>query len=749
MSPIPDSVLVSCIMPTANRRRFVPLAIRCFQAQDYPNRELVVVDDGQDSVADLIPDDPQIRYVRLEGRRTLGAKRNECVRLCRGDLIMHWDDDDWIAPWRISYQAEHLLRERADVCGLDRVLFYEPERERAWLYRHSANTKPWVYGCTLCYTRAFWEKRPFPNVNVGEDTRFIWNGGPHRVLTLPDNRFCVALIHPANTSPKRMSQTNWEAYPVETVRQLMGPDYALYHPGHNPTQVLTSPAADQPTGVNISNAERKMPMFTVAHEADLSLPEFVAFNYGQSLPRMRRWELPFALFNAHLPNTGSVLDCTINPVNFQERLSCLYPYVQYHHCDVIRNGEFKLPMGVPDEAFDRVVCVNTLEHLLRPQREALISAIAHKLKRGGLLILTSDFYFEHFWEQPAFLNAGVMRSDRQEVFNGWNKVTSREWLEVCAQHDLRPVTRAVEEPRSDDPTLYFQVQPYPHTTIAGIFYKSGRRWQPERKKIVLALLTWNTRAISVDSVRAYLREAHMLRRLGQDPLICICDNGSTDGTPEALRALEPEIDVPYRFIFNADNRGNSIARNQIIDTMCNCDADYMLMMDGDIEVVPFSSFAMLRHMENNGSQLGCIGADSAGQTASQSRASNTLYAIDDRRTEITNLVAWTQYGMFRREIFEDGVRFDESKPFAGPGWGFEDNDLAFQMEMKGYLNRRFFGMVYLHRSARSSIHIMRERGIDARALYEQRKQYVINKWASTPTINNGPLVYVRRVTMSF
>src|SRR5258706_7660643 len=98
------SPLVPCVLPTANRRSFVPQAIRCFQAQDYPNRELVILDDGADSVADLIPTDPCIRYIRLTGNRTLGRKRNDCVEASRGDLIMHWDDDDWMATHRISYQ---------------------------------------------------------------------------------------------------------------------------------------------------------------------------------------------------------------------------------------------------------------------------------------------------------------------------------------------------------------------------------------------------------------------------------------------------------------------------------------------------------------------------------------------------------------------------------------------------------------------------------------------------------------------
>ena len=82
-------------MPTCDRRRFVGRAIRYFLEQDYPNRELVVVDDGADSVADLIPaDDARIRYVRLSEHHTIGAKRNLGCGQARGELIVHWDDDD-------------------------------------------------------------------------------------------------------------------------------------------------------------------------------------------------------------------------------------------------------------------------------------------------------------------------------------------------------------------------------------------------------------------------------------------------------------------------------------------------------------------------------------------------------------------------------------------------------------------------------------------------------------------------------
>src|SRR5258708_37994907 len=98
---LPSHARVSCIMPTANRRHFVPQAIHYFLRQDYPNRELIVVDDGADSVADLIPVDERIRYIRLKQRATVGAKRNIACEAARGEVIAHWDDADCQAPHRL------------------------------------------------------------------------------------------------------------------------------------------------------------------------------------------------------------------------------------------------------------------------------------------------------------------------------------------------------------------------------------------------------------------------------------------------------------------------------------------------------------------------------------------------------------------------------------------------------------------------------------------------------------------------
>lgn len=220
--------LVSCIMPTSNRRRFVPQAIHFFLRQRYEPKELLIVDDGDEPVADLVPDDDRIRLIRLTRRARLGAKRNLACEQAKGLYILHWDDDDWMADWRVGYQVEQLRRVQGDICGLRRVLFFDPVAGAAWEYVFPGTTKPWVYGASLCYTATHWRNNPFPEIDIGEDTRFVWNDPDARIVHLDDNRWLAALIHAGNTSPKRPEASSWHPYPFAAVTTLIGEDWPFY-----------------------------------------------------------------------------------------------------------------------------------------------------------------------------------------------------------------------------------------------------------------------------------------------------------------------------------------------------------------------------------------------------------------------------------------------------------------------------------------------------------------------------------------
>jgi glycosyltransferase involved in cell wall biosynthesis len=215
-------------MPTYNRRAFVPKAVRYFLRQDYPNCELVVVDDGSDPVADLIPPDERIRYLGLKTRQLLGVKRNLACEAAAGEIIVHWDDDDWQASWRVSYQVACLRKQQADICGLEHLYFYEPTSGRAWQYHYPADRRQWLHGGTLCYTKAFWAGNPFPAFNVGEDTGFLWSDHPKVMLPLQNGAFYVGTIHAGNVSPKRPRAPLWRPCPPNNIREIVGEDWQHY-----------------------------------------------------------------------------------------------------------------------------------------------------------------------------------------------------------------------------------------------------------------------------------------------------------------------------------------------------------------------------------------------------------------------------------------------------------------------------------------------------------------------------------------
>ncbi|HEY4330845.1 MAG TPA: glycosyltransferase [Phycisphaerae bacterium] len=217
-------------MPTFNRRAFVPRAIAYFQRQDYPNKELVIVDDGTEEARDLIPADARIRYVRLERRASVGAKRNMACEQSSSPLIAHWDDDDWHARHRLSYQVEELLKCGADICGLKTLLFLASRDGRGWQYNYPEGQREWLSGNSLLYRRQFWAAHRFPEINVGEDSRFVWSAAAGQLVALADSTIHVGIIHTSNVSPKHVGGAWWQPHPAEEIRRVMGEDWETIMP---------------------------------------------------------------------------------------------------------------------------------------------------------------------------------------------------------------------------------------------------------------------------------------------------------------------------------------------------------------------------------------------------------------------------------------------------------------------------------------------------------------------------------------
>jgi glycosyltransferase involved in cell wall biosynthesis len=197
-------------MPTYNRRPYVKLALGHFFSQDYPNKELIIVDDGTDSVEDLVVGLSGVRYIRLQRRTAIGTKRNLACQAAKGDIIAHWDDDDWYAPDRLRYQLAPLLANEAEMTGLTNTFVLQLPAAVFWTTGTGLHRKMFVgdvHGGTLVYKRTVLDKGVrYPDVSLAEDAALIQQMLRHK------NRL-VKLANPGIFVYVRHEQNAWKFEP--------------------------------------------------------------------------------------------------------------------------------------------------------------------------------------------------------------------------------------------------------------------------------------------------------------------------------------------------------------------------------------------------------------------------------------------------------------------------------------------------------------------------------------------------------
>ncbi|HUB27886.1 MAG TPA: glycosyltransferase, partial [Tepidisphaeraceae bacterium] len=105
----PENPLVSICLTHRNRPRLLRQALDSIRSLDYPNFELVLVDDGStdaDALAFLRELEPEFasknwKLVRQENRY-LGAARNSAAAYARGEYLLFMDDDNVAMPHELS-----------------------------------------------------------------------------------------------------------------------------------------------------------------------------------------------------------------------------------------------------------------------------------------------------------------------------------------------------------------------------------------------------------------------------------------------------------------------------------------------------------------------------------------------------------------------------------------------------------------------------------------------------------------------
>ncbi|MFN3704674.1 MAG: glycosyltransferase family 2 protein [Thermoflexales bacterium] len=103
---------ISLVVPTHNRKDTLHRCLAAATDQDYPDYEVIVVDDGStDGTGEMVQREfPQVRYIRQEPNWGPAAARNRGIEAAAGDIIAFTDDDCLLPPDFLSRLADGYRR---------------------------------------------------------------------------------------------------------------------------------------------------------------------------------------------------------------------------------------------------------------------------------------------------------------------------------------------------------------------------------------------------------------------------------------------------------------------------------------------------------------------------------------------------------------------------------------------------------------------------------------------------------------
>ena len=198
---------VSVVTPTYNRRMFIPTLIDIYTAQTYPKdkMEWIIIDDGRTSVEDLFnaaaQTIPNIRYIRLNEKMRLGAKRNRLNAEARGKIIIAMDDDDYYPPERVSTVVDAFNKNpKTDLAGSSEMNLYYLDTRK--IYTIGPYTATHATNGTMAWRKKYADKHKYDDfVTKAEEISFLDNY-KHPMIQLPPASTILVICHTDNTADK-------------------------------------------------------------------------------------------------------------------------------------------------------------------------------------------------------------------------------------------------------------------------------------------------------------------------------------------------------------------------------------------------------------------------------------------------------------------------------------------------------------------------------------------------------------------
>jgi glycosyltransferase involved in cell wall biosynthesis len=218
----------------------------------------------------------------------------------------------------------------------------------------------------------------------------------------------------------------------------------------------------------------------------------------------------------------------------------------------------------------------------------------------------------------------------------------------------------------------------------------------------------------------------LLQECGQ---VIVVNNGSEDGTAKWLE----DNPFPRMSYINRENKGAGPGRNAGLKMWDNS-TPYTLMVDGGILPVRGAVAKFKDYLERH-PEVSVISPEVASCfTTNEDEASAEFdRVIEDNCTFPQSYLSSTAFCLCRAEAWK--LRFCEDGPFGQPGWGCDDNEMAYRWADTGIMHHDFtytaVPVMFYRRASGSFARLFRETGVwpnQYGSVYEQRNVYLFQEF---------------------
>lgn len=199
---------VSVCIPTYNRKRFMKLFNLNYNNITYPKDkiEFIILDDGDEDIESLIPKADNIRYVKLNNKKNIGFKRNECVRLSKNDYIAFMDDDDYYPANSLYNRIVALLNSKKDCVFCSTIGCFHINKMSSIINSSPINIplEKRVSEATLTFKKSFWHNNKFNNDDLINEGEYFVKKSINKCKEISWMDIIVQLLHTYNTCNKNI-----------------------------------------------------------------------------------------------------------------------------------------------------------------------------------------------------------------------------------------------------------------------------------------------------------------------------------------------------------------------------------------------------------------------------------------------------------------------------------------------------------------------------------------------------------------